>query len=75
MTEYNMNIPYARARYEWHKRNELKLSEAEMFDELNFIYGNNGFSETLAKGKLKEYRVDKDKGNYLRALESVLNEE
>lgn len=75
MTEYNMNILYARARYEGYKRDGLKLSEAEMFDELNFVYGNNGFSETLAKGKLKEYEVDRDKGNYLMALESVLNEE
>ncbi|GEM_PF-6402500 len=71
MTEYNINIPYARARYEEHRIKGLKLKEAEMFDELNFIYGNNGFSETLAKGKLKEHGVD----NYLKALESILNEE
>ena len=71
MTEYRVNIPYARARYEEHSINGLRLKEAEMFDELNFIYGNNGFSETLAVEKLREHGVN----NYLKALESILNEE
>ena len=71
MTEYNMNIPYARAKYEQYKRaGRTPNNLTDVFAELNFVYGNNGFSETLARDALLEHN-----GNYLRILESIIKEE
>ena len=70
MTEYNMNIPYAKAKYEEYKRTGIPNSLIVVFDELDFVYGNNGFSKTLAADAIKKHN-----GNYLRALEEIITEE
>ncbi len=70
--EYRINVPYAKAKYGEYKGSGVKVPNnlIEVSDELDFIYGNNGFSRTLAADAIKKHN-----GDYLRILEEIIKEE